>query len=186
MGRKKVKKPYRFILFLVLGLVLPVFGQISEYSVKAAYLFNFAKFVEWPAQAFPNGLAPLTIGVLGDDPFGDDLDHVVQGKMINGHTIQIKRFEDFDQDHLEGLRRCQILFIAYSEKAQLGDILKSLKGASVLTVSEIENFPLLGGMILFDQVGRKIDLVVNPVAARQAKLEISARLLQVSKIYKPE
>jgi hypothetical protein len=181
-----VKKFRLFISVLFLGLVLPVSGQISEYAVKAAYLFNFAKFVEWPSQSFANGLAPLTIGVLGDDPFGDDLDQVVHGKMINGHGIEIRRFDGFDPDQIVKLRGCQILFISYSEKEQLGAILKSLKGASVLTVSEIENFPLLGGMILFDQVGKKIDLVVNPSAARQAKLEISARLLQVSKIYKSE
>jgi hypothetical protein len=186
MERGKVKNFRPFTFVLVLGLVLRAFGQVSEYSVKAAYLFNFAKFVEWPSQAFSSGLAPMIIGVLGDDPFGDDLDHVVQGKMVDGHTIEIRRFEDFDPDQIAGLRRCQILFIAYSEKDQLGDILKSLKGASVLTVSEIENFPILGGMILFDQAGKKINLIVNPEAARRAKLEISSRLLQVSKVYKSE
>jgi hypothetical protein len=186
LERGKVKKFRPFIFVLALGLVFPASAQISEYSVKAAYLFNFAKFVEWPSQAFSSSLAPMIIGILGDDPFGDDLDHVVQGKMVDGHTIEIQRFEDFGPDQAPKLRRCHILFIAYSEKDQLGDILKSLKGASVLTVSEIENFPLRGGMILFDQAGKRINLVVNPTAARKANLEISAQLLQVSEIYESE
>ncbi len=182
-----MKKLRLFTFISVLFLVFPVVGkEVSEYSVKAAYLFNFAKFVEWPARTFIDEKAPLVIGVLGVDPFGEALEQVVQDKIINGHRIEIHRFDDFDPDQTTELRRCQILFIAYSEKGQLGDILKSLKGASVLTVSEIENFPLVGGMILFDQVGKKINLVVNPAVARMANLEISARLLQVSKIYKSE
>lgn len=159
---------------------------MSEYGVKAAYLFNFAKFVVWPKGTFADDKSPLVIGILGDDPFEDALDDAVEGKVINQHPIRLMRFGNYEASLAGKIRGCQILFIAYSEKNRLRDILGTLKGASVLTVSEIDKFPLLGGEILFDQVGKKIGLVINPKAASRANLEISARLLQVSKIYKSE
>ena len=175
------------VLFIALGWLLPAFGgEVSEYGVKAAYLFNFAKFVNWPDGTFANEKAPLVIGILGDDPFEEDLDDAVAGKSVNQHPIKIHRFGNFRADLSGQIRGCQILFIAYSEKNRLKEILGALKGASVLTVSEIDQFPLFGGEILFDQVGKRIGLVVNPKAAHKANLEISAKLLQVSKIYKPE
>ncbi len=171
---------------LILGLVLPAFGQISEYTVKAAYLFNFAKFVEWPKGTWPDNDVPLVIGVLGDDPFDKALDAAVEGKSRNGHPIRVRRFGLFDGTQTAQLRQCQILFIAYSEKDRLREILQSLKGAPVLTVSEIEQFPVAGGMILFDQEGERITLAINPRAAQKAQLNISSKLLQVARIYKSE
>jgi len=183
----KLKKISALLSLLAFGWALPLgAGEVSEYQVKAAYLFNFAKFVQWPQEVFANADTPLVIGVLGDDPFGEDLDKAVEGKTINGHIIKIRRFDNFDPNMAPDIRKCQILFIAYSEKNRLEDVIKNLRGSSILTVSEIEKFPLMGGMILFDQNGKKINLVVNPAAARKAKLEISARLLQVSKIYRSE
>ncbi len=178
-------KPYAVLL--ALACFLPARGAgISEYSVKSAYLFNFAKFVGWPANAFENEKSPLNIGVLGEDPFGEALDEVVEGKIVGQHPITVLRFDRFETGQAERLRKCQILFIAYSEKPRALQILSSLQGSSVLTVSEIEKFPLLGGMIMFNQAGKRIGLVVNVKAAKKAKLEISAKLLQVSKIFKPE
>lgn len=174
-------------IFLALVWILPVqAADISEYRVKSAYLFNFAKFVEWPAKSFGQDKDPLVIGVLGEDPFGDSLDKVVEGKIIGQHPITVLRFDGFDEDQGPELRKCQVLFIAYSEKKRAVQILNTLRGSSVLTVSEIEKFPLLGGMILFDQVGKRIGLVVNLKAVKKAGLGISAKLLQVSRIYKPE
>ena len=182
-----MKKIQLSLLFFLLGWLLPALGvEVSEYGVKAAYLFNFTKFVTWPPGTFADENSPVVIGILGDDPFGDDLDDVVEGKSVNQHPIKVIRFGNFEPS-LEGpIRGCQILFIAYSEKSRLREILGALKGAGVLTVSEIDKFPLFGGEILFDQVGKRIGLVVNPKAAQRANLEISAKLLQVSKIYKPE
>ncbi|HEY5039524.1 MAG TPA: YfiR family protein [bacterium] len=180
-------KKFRLLtITLILGLVLPVFGQISEYAVKAAYLFNFAKFVEWPTGTFQGETSPIIIGVLGEDPFGDDLDRIIEDKSVNGHSIRLKRFGVFDGIQIPQLRRCQILFIAYSEKDHLSVILQVLRGAPVLTVSEIGKFPLSGGMILFDQEGQRITLGINPKTAQRAQLKISSKLLHVAKIYKSE
>jgi hypothetical protein len=182
-----MKKMTLLAFCAVLGCLGIVFGEsVSEYSVKAAYLFNFAKFVEWPPKTFSDAKAPFLIGILGEDPFGDILDHTVEGKAVDGHLVQVRRFDSFNDGQAAGLKACQILFVSYSEKSRIVRILSALKGADVLTVSEIEGFPLLGGDILFDQEGQKIDLVVNLEAARGAKLNISSRLLQVSKIYKVE
>ncbi|HUO56777.1 MAG TPA: YfiR family protein [bacterium] len=160
--------------------------EVSEYQVKAAYLFNFTKFVDWPQTTLTPEKKTFIIGVLGEDPFGGTLEQAVAGKVAKGLPIEIRRIDDFDPDDSAKLTDCQILFIAYSQKSRLSQILKALRKAPVLTVSEIENFSLAGGVILFDQVGKRIKLVVNPGAARRASLGISARLLQVAKLYRSE
>ncbi len=165
---------------------MPVLGQISEYGVKAAYLFNFAKFVEWPAGAFENEASPILIGVLGEDPFGGELDKAVEGKNVAGRSLRIKRFGDFDENQAPQLRKCQILFIAYSEEGNLPAILRALNGASVLTVSEIEGFPQKGGIILFDLEGDRVTLGINPTTARRGNLILNSKLLHVAKIYGSE
>ncbi len=172
---------------LALGLSVPeAFADISEYQVEAAYLFNFTKFVEWPSQAFEDERSPLVIGILGINPFGNILEGVVAGKSVGNRKIVVRRFESFDADRSADLRKCQILFIAYSEKDRMHEIMDALRGASVLTVSEIDNFTSKGGMVLFDQEGQKIALAVNLKAAQKARLEISSSLLQICKIYKSE
>jgi len=181
-----VKKFRRITLALVLAIAFPAWGQFSEYAVKAAYLFNFAKFVQWPNGTFNSAASPIIIGVLGDDPFGGDLDRTVEGKSVDGHPIRIKRFGAFDVTRVSQLQKCQILFISYSEKDNITEILGAMRGTDVLTVSEIEKFPILGGMILFDQEGQRITLAINPQAAKSSQLTISSKLLQVATIYKSE
>lgn len=181
-----MKKFHLYILLLILGWVLPAGGQVPEYELKAVYLFNFAKFVEWPSSAFAGDNTSFLIGVLGDDPFGDALDAAVKDRSIQGRPIRVKRFDNFDGTQTTSLRQCQILFICFSEKERIEAILQALEGAQVLTVSEIEKFNILGGMILFDQEGDRITLDVNPRAAQRVQLSISSKLLQVSKIYKSE
>ena len=161
-------------------------GEVTEYAVKAAYLVDFAKFVTWPAKAYGDDEGAIVIGILGDDPFGPVLDGMAEGKTLDGHALVVRRFESFDGSQTAALRRCHILFIAYSEKDRLQDILRAIKGAPVLTVSEIDRFPLKGGMIQFDQDGRRITLDINPSPARAAGLELSSKLLQVAKIYGSE
>ena len=181
-----MKKFRGFTFAVILAIAFPVFGQFSEYAVKAAYLFNFAKFVQWPDGTFDNAASPIIIGVLGEDPFGGELDRTVEGKSIDGHPIRIKRFGAFDENRIYQFQKCNILFIAYSEKDNIKGILEALNGTNVLTVSEIEQFPNLGGMVLFDQEGQRITLGINLGAAQKEKLKISSKLLQVAKIYKSE
>ena len=115
----------------------------DEYQVKAAYLLNFARFVEWPTDAL-SASSPIVIAIIGDDPFGGALDEVLRGKSANGHPIQLR--------HLHGndvLTGCQIVFISTSEERRLPEILRRLGSNSVLTVSDIDRFSLRGGVVEF-------------------------------------
>ena len=149
----------------------------TEYQVKAAFLFNFAKFVEWPADSFLNADSPLEICVLGPDPFGRDFEQMVGDKAVNGHRIEVA--------HPEGVvqaRSCQILFIAYSDRQSLKQILEGLKGASVLTVGDTPGFAQMGGVINFVLDDNRVRFEISMKAAEQAHLKLSARLLTVAKL----
>jgi len=179
-------KRYWFLsLTLSLALLLltagpkPAVGEVSEYAVKAAYLYNFTQFVQWPKTALAGD--SLVIGIVGDDPFGASLDGAIQGKSAAGHPLEVKRFGSFSGK----LGKCQVLFISFSEKGRLKEILQAA-GKGVLTVSEIEHFPAKGGIVQFDQEGQKITIILNESAAQKAGLAVSSQLLQVAKLYKGE
>ncbi len=149
----------------------------TEYQVKAAFLFNFARFVEWPTDAFPSADSALQICVLGQDPFGRDFEQVIVDKIVNGHRIEIAH-----PDGVPQARACQILFIAASETPHLRAILLGLKGSSVLTVGDAPGFAILGGVINFVLDDGRVRFEINLKAAEQAHLKISARLLTVAKV----
>jgi hypothetical protein len=148
-----------------------------EYQIKAVFLFNFAQFVEWPAEAFASEEAPLCFGVLGDDPFGAALESVVSGESVRGRKLIVRRAR-----RAEDLEGCQLLFISRSERARLGEILAELEGAPVLTVSEIEGFGRRGGVINFYLEQNRVRFEINPEAAREDGLRISSELLNLGKI----
>jgi hypothetical protein len=163
------------------GLNLPAQTEISkEYKVKAAFLFNFSQFVEWPAEAFPEAQTPLVIGVVGEDPFGAYLDEIVRGEKVKDHTLVVQRFHQ-----VEEIKACHILFISQSETKHLEQILASLKGRSILTVGDAEDFAKNGGMIRFVAEKTKIRFRVNLVAAKAANLTISSKLLRPAEIVAP-
>jgi hypothetical protein len=149
----------------------------AEYQLKAVFLFNFARFVEWPPNAFPDSAAPLVIGVLGTDPFGAYLDETVRGERMNEHPLVVRRFR-----RVEDIAACHILFVADPGKGHLKPILDSLKGRSVLTVSDVDRFASKGGMIGFFSDQHRIRLRINLAAARAADLTISSKLLRPSQI----
>lgn len=146
----------------------------NEYEVKAAFLYKFASFVEWPPES-ANG--SVCIAVVGQDPFGAALDEVVKGKTINGRGFLIKRFKT-GQD----AAACHIVFISASEKIRVRSILDRLQGISILTVSDIPGFCQGGGMIDFELLDQKIRFEINPEAAERAGLRVSSKLLSVAKI----
>ena len=150
-------------------------SQPTEYQIKAAFLFNFAKFVEWPPEAFADANSPLVIGVLGENPFGDDLERTIRGKTINNRPLVIKEFRSPAE-----ATNCHILFISTSEKQRLPEILKSLHGTSVLTVGETDRFTETGGMINFVTEGNKIRFQINVEAAKSAGLKVSSKLLSLA------
>jgi YfiR/HmsC-like len=183
---------FRFVLRIFIALMLLAPGRAflraqtnseraGEYQVKAAFLYNFAKFVEWPPDALPNEHSPIVIGILGEDPFGRVLDQAVLGKNINGHELQIARAKS-----LEELKGCQIIFISSSERKRLLEILATLRGADVLTVGEAEGFAPSGGIIQLVLRDNRVRLMVNVEAAERARLKISSKLLALAEIVRDE
>ncbi|HWY57455.1 MAG TPA: YfiR family protein [Terriglobales bacterium] len=149
----------------------------GEYQVKAAFLFNFAKFVEWPSSSFANASAPLRICVFGHDPFGDELHNITKDKTVNGRRLEVDQGID-----LQVARTCQILFIAASETARLKQIFESLRGADALTVGDTKSFVEQGGMINFVLENSRVQFEVNRKAAEEGGLKISSKLLAVAKL----
>lgn len=148
----------------------------TEYQIKAAFLFNFAKFVQWPSQVFADRGSPLVIGVLGEDPFHGDLAGMIRNKSIDQHPLILKEIRS-----LVEITNCQILFICTSEKRRLPEILQGLQGASVLTVGEMERFTESGGMINFVLEGTKVHFQINQEAATRAGLKISSKLMSLAR-----
>jgi hypothetical protein len=148
---------------------------LREYQVKAAYLFNFLKFVDWPGQSSGDAPGPWLICVVGENPFGSDLAQVISGKSAQGHELQVK-----DSLATADLHACHILFISASEKKRLPAILAALKGFSTLTVGDMENFTGSGGMIQFVAEDGRVRFVINVGAASGAGLKVSSKLLSLA------
>jgi len=148
-----------------------------EYQIKAAYLFNFLKFVEFPEDAFADPLAPIVIGVVGDDPFGSSLPQVVVGKTVQGRDLVIRLYHPG-----ENLRSAHILFISGSERKRIPMILSELHGSSVLTVADTAGFVDEGGMIQFLNENDRIRFAINLDATTRARLKLSSKLLSLAKV----
>jgi hypothetical protein len=147
----------------------------TEYQVKAAYLYNFGKFVAWPDRGESEKGEPFIICVLGDDPFGSVLDAAVTGATISGKGVAAKRIAK--PQEIDG---CRILFISSSESAHLAEILGAMDKANVLTVSDIPLFSRRGGMIQFVLDGSRVRFEVNLSNAEGAGLNLSSELLKVA------
>ena len=150
-----------------------------ESQVKAAFLFKFAYFVDWPAAAFNDSAAPLVIGILGRNSFGDALEGMVRDKKVKGRQVEVKRFSGY-----EGLGVCHILFIGSGMKDSLREVLKQLDGTSILTVGEHKRFASAGGMIQFVMRDGMVRFAMQPEAARRAGLRLGAKLLKLAEIVK--
>ena len=146
-----------------------------EYQVKAVFLFNFAQFVSWPSPQPAD--APFVIGIVGDDPFDSYLDETVRGEKVNNRLLTTQRFRRGRDP-----RNCNILFISQSESDRAAQIVSNLKGRSVLTVSDIDGFANLGGMIELFTEKNKIHMRINLEAVRAANLKVSSKLLRVAEV----
>lgn len=179
-GRRLLAVTFFTLSFALTQLPPSVQGQAAdEYEVKAAILLNFAKFIDWPTQAFRDGSGPLVIGVLGNDPFGERLDRVVGGKVVKNRPLIVKRLRA-GQD----IRDCHILFVSSSEQKRLPQILQSLGGASVLTVSEMSRFAQEGGVIHLTKENNRVAFQINVENAERARLKINSPLLALAKVVK--
>ncbi|PYP82863.1 MAG: DUF4154 domain-containing protein [Blastocatellia bacterium AA13] len=148
----------------------------DEYQVKAAFLYNFAKFVEWPSEAFGSDGRELTIGLITDETLGKAIEETINGKTANGRTIVVRHFKPGDNPGA-----CQMLFVGSTEHSRLNQILDKLRGSSVLVVGELPRFNQRGGMINFVMDGSKVRFEINQNAAEAARLKISSKLLQLAK-----
>jgi YfiR/HmsC-like len=152
--------------------------SLQEYQIKAAFLYNFAKFTEWPAAAFKDAQSAVTLCILGKDPFGDALDSLRE-KTIEGRRLVIKRVSK-----VEEAEKCHILFVSASEKESLSHILKVTKNWNVLTVGDTKGFAESGVMINLINIEDKVGFEINLDAAEHASLKISSKLLKLGKIIK--
>ncbi len=164
-------------LVLVFFSAASVAGQTSrEYDIKAAFLYNFITFTDWPADAFGDANSPYVIGVLGKDPFGAVLDQIVNGEKIKSRPLVVRRFKSIADIH-----HCHILFICASEEYRLPEILRWLRGQPVLTVADLPGFAEAGGEIGFI-AGTRVTLLMNPAAIQSAHLVVSSKLLRLAQL----
>lgn len=150
---------------------------LPEYIVKAGFLFNFAKYVEWPAEAFEKADTPITIGIVGTDPFGDGLEKTLKNKTVKNRSFVIQRFQES-----AAVQRCHILFVPRTEKDKIQELLKHIESWPVLTVGEDEGFARAGGTTNILIENEKPRLQVNLDAAEKARLTIDSKLLKVATI----
>ncbi len=176
-----------FALSTLLIALLPDAGHTDpatvspEYQVKTAYLYNFAKFIEWPKGTFVDAEEPIVIGILGEDPFGPLLDEAVRQRQAQGRSLRTERYPS-----LADLRGCHLLFISNSETKQQEELLSALADSGVVTIGESPNFTRDGGQIrFFVSTDHTIKIEVNPDAAQRAGIFISSRILKIARIYQP-
>ncbi len=156
--------------------------QAKATKVKAAYLYNFTKFVEWPETSFKDKDDPIVIGVLGTDPFGATLDKTVRGKKVKDRGIVVQRFTYQEGKGVDALKSCHVLYVSSSLRTRLKSVLTKLRDSSMLVVGEGADFAPAGGMIgLVFEKGR-IAFQVNVEAVEHAGLKVSAKFLSLAKI----
>jgi hypothetical protein len=169
--------------FVVIGIALAGVGArgrpVSEYQMKAAYVYNLAKFVEWPSQSFKTATDPITICVLGQSPILATLNEAVNGEEIDERKLLVRQVAEVQQ-----VGNCHILFIASSDRKYLQSVLRELKKPGVLTLGETSGFAEEGGVANFRLEGGKVRIEINLNAAEQQKLRISPKLLSLAQIVK--
>ena len=148
----------------------------EEYDIKAAFIYNFAKFIEWPDGTFSTPGSPVVLCVFGrgaiEKSFGE-----VHGKTVKGRNVDV-----IFNDDIDNIKSCNIIFLSTSDKKYAGAVLDSVKGVSVVTVGETPDFIHSGGIISFKSQGNKIRFEINPIAAKRARLTISSQLLKLADI----
>jgi len=165
---------------LLLGGLMAWAGDsrpFSEYQVKAVFLFNFARFVQWPAVAYPATNSPFVITIVGDDPFGASLDDAVREDRVQNHAIVIQRIR-----HNDPIPPSQILFIARSEKDRLGEILAQVKNQATLTVADTARAAEQGTMINLVVAQGSVKMEINQQVVESAGLHVSSKLLSLARI----
>lgn len=150
----------------------------DEYRVKTAFLFNFAKFVDWPDSTFANSSAPLKVCILGNDPFGSSLD-AIAAKTIKGRSLVIKRLRSVD-----GIKDCQMLYVSPNQLTQTAEIVHTLQKAPILTICDVEDCAEAGIMLNMLMVENRVHLEMNLDAVEHTPLKVSSQLIKLTRIVK--
>jgi len=167
------------IFLCISGTHLPAQAPPSrEYQLKAAFLFNFTQFVEWPPEILTSNGEPFVIGVLGENPFHSFLEELVSGEKVNGHPVSVRFYKN-----TADIKDCHILFISRATVQVKEQVIEPLKGRSILTVSDNQDFLYDGGMIRLFTKDNKIKMEVNAEASKAARLAISSKLLRLAEIF---
>ncbi len=168
------------IIVAMLALALCAADEPSpEYKVKAAFIYNFAKFIEWPAGHFSSDDAPFVIAVVGPDPFNGALEQAVSGKKVGTHPVQIRHFDSADE-----IGNCEILFVAAEDDASQTKIMAKIAGKAVLTVGDSDHFDSNGGSVRFFTDENKMRFEINTDATDNSGLKISSKLLKLARIFR--
>lgn len=169
---------------LLVALLLPFGAPIaaeSEYDVKAAFLYNFMKFVDWPPSSFQDPSTPVTLCIMGRDPFSPSLEAQLTTKTIKERRVVVQHIDSIQQ-----AQSCQVLFVSSSEAASTPELLRSLHAKPVLTVGETAGFTKQGGVIELSLDRDRVRFDVNARAADTAGLKVSAKLMSVAKSSRSE
>jgi len=168
-----------FALLALLGLggqAAPGEAEVSkEYQIKAAFLYNFTKFIEWPRERFADAAAPIIIGVFNGGAFEVELGKIVQGRQVNGRSIVVRSVAttaDATSAHL--------IFVPAGEEQRFAETTAVLRETAVVTVGESDRFATLGGMIVFARTEDKVRFAINLEASEQARVRFSAQLLKLA------
>jgi len=193
-------KLYILIVLALALFVVPIVPEAradsarsKEYQIKAAFLYNFIKFVDWPKEKIADSNEPITIGIIGKDPFGNAF-VPLKGRQAKGRKVVVKRIKGFEglkkssekdkselDRKIETLRKCHLLFICSSEKERLKYIINTVKYDGVLTIDGMKGFLEFGGIIKFLMEEKKVRFEINVAAAKRAKLKIRSKLLRLAK-----
>lgn len=169
---------------LALGTVsaLPWEDNLTEYKVKGAFLYNFARYTEWPEGTFADDDAPLVFATLGEDPFGEILKTIVNGKALSGRPLQLRHHKSLEE--LLEAAPCHVLFVSESMKKQLPAVHKALLTKPIFTVSDLTDFATLGGTARFFIKQGTVRFVINQSSAKRQGLTISSQLLKLAELVK--
>lgn len=151
-------------------------SRVDEYQLKAAFLFHFAQFVEWPPDALKNPDGSFLFCVVGEGPFHGDLERIVEGKLLADKLVHVQHIKQ-----LQDSQGCYVVFIGANESKQIALSTSNLRKLPVLTVGESDDFLRQGGIIRFCLEDRKVRFEINQQAAGDAHLKISSRLLLLAK-----
>jgi hypothetical protein len=191
-------KTHKLVFLILVLFAIPVTAEPrveenKEYQIKAAFLYNFLNFVDWPKEKLSDSNEPIIIGIIGKDPFGDAFEPV-KNKKVKGKNIVIKRFKELEELEksgekdesqlylqIEALRKCHVLFICRSEEEKLRETISLFKDHSVLTTGDMEGFLESDGIINFLMEEKKVRFEINVTAAKRAKLKIRSQLLRLAK-----